>query len=122
MIFETARLVTMFMKEDANNPVSTLQNLHEQTALIAWKDLQVFFAQGVVMWVDEDRDLVEIGTFIVDDQAKKIEALIASTKLAAVSNVQAKNWFERDASLWSLVVAPFVLVQERLQENAQQTN
>ena len=110
------------MKEDANNPVSTSQKLHEQTALIAWKELQRFFAQGVVMWVDEDCDLVEIGTFIVDDQAKKIEALMASTKLAAVSNVQAKNWFERDVSLWSLVVAPFVLVQERPQENAQQKN
>ncbi len=110
------------MKEDANNPVSTSQKLHEQTALIAWKELQRFFAQGVVMWVDEDCDLVEIGTFIVDDQAKKIEALMASSKLAAVSNVQAKNWFERDASLWSLVVAPFVLVQEGPQENAQPKN
>ena len=110
------------MKEDANNPVPTSQKLHEQTALIAWKELQRFFAQGVVMWVDEDCDLVEIGTFIVDDQAKKIEALMASTKLAAASNVQAKNWFERDVSLWSLVVAPFVLVQERPQENAQQKN
>ncbi|MFT5137228.1 MAG: hypothetical protein ACI8XV_002265 [Arenicella sp.] len=112
----------IFMKEDANNPASTSQKLHEQTALIAWKELQRFFAQGVVMWVDDDCDLVEIGTFIVEDQAPKIEALVASTKLAAVSNLQAKNWFECDAILWSLVVAPFVLVQERPQENAQQKN
>ena len=47
---------------------------------------------------------------------------MASAKLAAVSNLQAKNWFECDATLWSLVVAPFVLVQERPQENAQQKN
>ena len=112
------------MNEDSMNSVSTAlkQKLHEQTALIAWKELQRFFAQGVVIWVDDDCDLVEIGSFIAGDQTKKIAALLASTKLAAVSSEQAKNWFERDASLWSLVVAPFVLVQEGAQQNTQQMN
>ena len=106
------------MKNETNNPESTpvKQKLHEETALIAWKELQRFFAQGVVMWVDRDCDLVEIGTFIAEDQTDEIEALMASSKFVAVSNEQAKKWFANDISLWSLVVAPFVLVQERTKE------
>ena len=106
------------MNHETNSPDSTplKEKLHEQTAVIAWKELQRFFAQGVVMWLDKDCDLVEIGTFLAEDQADKIEALMASAKFVAVSNDQAKKWFAQDVSLWSLVVAPFVLVQERAQE------
>ena len=106
------------MNDETNNPDSTptQQKLYGQTALITWKELQRFFAQGVVMWVDEDCDLIEIGTLIAEDEAEKIEALLESAKFATVSNEQAKNWFAQDATLWSLVVAPFVLVQERAPE------
>lgn len=103
------------MKNDQNGPESIpmKQKLHEETALIAWKELQRFFAQGIVMWVHEDHDLVEIGTFIAQDQVIEIEALMESSKFAVVSDDQAKKWFDQDISLWSLVVAPFVLVQEQ---------
>lgn len=103
------------MKGHANSSESIpiKQKLHEETALIAWKELQRFFAQGVVMWVDNSCDLVEVGSFIAQDQAREIEALMASSKFMAVGDDQAKKWFDQGTSLWSLVVAPFVLVQEQ---------
>ena len=86
--------------------------LNLETAPIAWTELQRFFATGVVFRVDNSIDMVEVAVHISNDDRAKVEQLLSSGQLARVSDEFALKWFETDATLWSVVVKPWILVQE----------
>ena len=88
------------------------QKLHSETALMHWVDLQRFFAQGKVLHVDKTLNLVETAVLFAADDAQSLETLITSEQVSAPSNDKARAWFEANAELWTVVVAPYVLVQE----------
>ena len=88
------------------------QKLHSETAMISWDELQRFFAGGSVLWVSSTLDLVETAMqFAIDDSAA-LKPLLEQELIAAPTNSQAQQWYAAKAELWSVVVAPFVLVQE----------
>jgi len=91
---------------------SVKQKLHSETALFAWRELQRFFAQGVVIVVDESLDLVEIATMFAEDRANELQVHTETGTVAAPSDQQARDWYLNNAQLWSVVVAPYVLVQD----------
>jgi len=90
-----------------------LQKLHSETAQISWIELQRFFAQGVVINVDSSLDLVEVAMMFAEDESNKLKPLLESKKVEPPTNQQAITWYESEAVLWSVVVAPYVLVQDR---------
>ncbi len=108
-------LLTAFMTD--STPQSKLQKLHSETALMHWVDLQRFFAQGKVLNVDRALNLVETAVLFADDDARSLEPLITSEQVAAPNNDQARAWFEANAELWTVVVAPYVLVQEAIESD-----
>jgi hypothetical protein len=89
------------------------QKLHSETALISWHELQRYFAQGVLILVDSSLNLVETAVLFAEDQADEIFQLMDSKLVAYPSNDQARTWYGNKADLWSVVVAPYVLVQEQ---------
>ena len=93
--------------------LSLKQKLHSETALIAWHELQRFFAQGVVIVISDSLNLVETAALFADDKADDISSLLNADAIAYPSNGQAQKWYDSDAVLWSVVVAPYVLVQEQ---------
>ncbi|MBK5966581.1 hypothetical protein CCR95_21515 [Thiocystis minor] len=88
------------------------RTLNQETARIPWRDLQRFFAQGKVIWVRDGLDLIETALLIARDDAPTIDAEMARGGIVPVPDRQARDWFETDASLWAVVVKPWVLVQE----------
>jgi len=84
-----------------------------ETAQIEWKQLQTFFAAGHVLFVNKELDLVEVAFCFSEDDAKTLKPWIEAEQIEAVSDQQALKWFENDAIVWSCVVRPWVLVQER---------
>lgn len=96
---------------DSTKP-SVIQKLHSETAQIKWSELQRFFAQGSVLLVATELDLVATAVLFAEDEAELLEPLLRLSQVVAPSSEQAKQWFIDDALLWSVVVAPFVLVQE----------
>ncbi|EXJ17078.1 DUF2288 domain-containing protein [Imhoffiella purpurea] len=86
--------------------------LNQETARIAWTELQRFFAQGTVIWVSADLDLVEMGQRFTRDDAQGVAAEMERGAIARVGDDQARAWLQADASLWALVVRPWILVQE----------
>jgi hypothetical protein len=86
--------------------------LNLETALVAWTELQRFFAQGAVIWVDESLDLIGVAHCIAQDDSKAIRHWMRSKVLSQVSDEQAKRWLSEEAWLWSVVVRPLVLVQQ----------
>jgi hypothetical protein len=92
---------------------SNLEKLHGETALIPWVELQRFFAQGNVLHVSTSLDLVQTAVLFAEDAATRLAPHIDSNAIAQPSNQQARDWYENNIELWSVVVAPFVLVQEQ---------
>ena len=91
--------------------IPTKSHLLSQTAKIRWAELQRAFAQGRVLVVDADVDLIATGEQIVLDNASGIENLIRQGKLSSVALDEAKQWHQQNQQFWSVVVAPWVLIQ-----------
>lgn len=85
-----------------------------ETAKMSWIDLQTFFAKGQVIAVSPDLDLVEVAHAISKDQKSQVEAWMAGKQVGQVSDDQAKLWFENKTELWTVVIRPWILVQDRV--------
>ena len=85
--------------------------LNIQTAKISWKELEIFFAKGSAIYVSSKLDLIDVGLEIFLDNKIKIKQWISDDMVSKVSDYQAEAWTNSDATLWSLVIKPWVLVQ-----------
>ena len=86
--------------------------INSETAKIPWRELQRFFAAGKVLLVAAELDLVDVAYAMQQDELAKVERWTDSFELFPVSDDLARRWIEADASLWAVVVKPWVLVQE----------
>ncbi|MEK7811884.1 MAG: DUF2288 domain-containing protein [Pseudomonadota bacterium] len=98
------------MKQPTLEDIDRAQ-LNMETAQIAWRELQRFFASGVAISVSADLDLVEVAYQISGDNAAQVSIWLNSGQIARVSDEQALAWHEADASVWAVVAKPYVLVQ-----------
>jgi len=90
-----------------------VQDLHGQTARIGWQEIEKHFARGVVIRVDEDLDLVEVATCLANDDKSAVEGWISAGQVEHLGMATAKRWADCQSELWAVVVAPWVVVQER---------
>lgn len=91
-------------------------HLHGETSKLPWTDLETHFARGVVFKVEQGLDILDVAIIIARDDKDSLKVLIDDEKVMAVEVEDAKKWHEASASLWSVVVAPFILVQEAEQK------
>lgn len=89
----------------------TLDNIHQQTSKISWRELARFFAGGKVLLVDKNLSLVEVAAAVSSDNTQVVSQWVNANQLAAVSDEQAIDWQQKDEFLWAVVTAPWVLVQ-----------
>jgi len=94
-------------------PSTLYAKLLGETASIRWEELQPFFARGALLWVEPALDLIAAAEAEAENQAGKVAAWLASGELAKVSESRALDLFERDPTLWAVVVSPWVMIQER---------
>jgi hypothetical protein len=92
----------------------TVQELHTKTARVNWQELEVHFARGVVIRVASDRDLVEVAVAFANDDKPAVEHWITAGQVEHMGMETASDWSGRDPDLWAVVVAPWVVVQERV--------
>lgn len=86
--------------------------LNAQTGKLSWPELARHFARGVVVRVSVGQDLLKIAESLVGDQSDEIEQLFEQGLLRRASDDDAIGWQENNTEFWSVVVAPWVLVQE----------
>lgn len=98
------------MSEDSSTLYAKLLG---ETASITWQELQPFFARGALLQVASDFDLIEAAQAVALDDRDKVAVWLAEGRLGALVSEQAQDWHQRDPALWAVVVAPWVLVQER---------
>lgn len=97
-----------------NDSSSTLYaKLLGETAAITWEELQPFFARGALLWVEGAEDLVGVALAVAEDDKPKVTQLLGAGSLAKVEESRAEDLLTRNPKLWAVVVAPWVLIQER---------
>ena len=88
------------------------QKLNLETAKISWQELQRFFAQGLIVVVDSELDLLDTAAKFVTNDSNSVESLLSDGKVFKAQTDDAKKWNDIDGDFWAVVVAPWVLVQE----------
>lgn len=91
---------------------SSRQELNFETAKADWHELQSFFAQGLVLRVSSALDLLVVAEELAADNASRFEDWLASGEVEKVSDAQALKWIDAKAQMWTLVIKPWILVQE----------
>lgn len=85
-----------------------------ETSKIAWTELQRFFANGLLVFVSTELDLVDVAFAFSNDDKATVEQWMAQQKLGLVTDEQAKVWLATNEVLWAVVVKPWILVQEEM--------
>lgn len=85
--------------------------LNGETARIGWRELQRFFAAGRIVAVDPRLDLVEVALRFALDDAARVRGWLEQGWVGPAGDEQARRWYETDATVWSVTVKPWVLVQ-----------
>jgi len=100
-----------FSMTDTTNPLYA--KLLGETARIGWEELQPFFARGALLWVAGEVDLVAVAQAVAEDDQARVAAWLTGGQLVKLEETRAEDLLARRPPLWAVVVAPWVLVQER---------
>jgi hypothetical protein len=86
--------------------------LNLETAQLPWTELQRYFAGGNVIVVSDELDLIDVAARIAADDKDAVAAWLETSQLEKVTDAQAKAWVDTDTLLWTVVVKPWILVQQ----------
>lgn len=97
--------------DDAPGPLYA--KLLGETAKIDWQDLERFFAQGKLLAVARDLDLVSIAEAIASDNSEQVTQWLSAGLVERMQASTAADYAARKPELWAVVVSPWICVQER---------
>lgn len=87
--------------------------LNLETSRIHWHDLQTYFARGQVVRVAPELDLIEVAVELTADNKTRFQQWMADSKVGDIPPELAQSWYDDNTELWAVVIAPWVLVQDR---------
>ena len=105
--------ISFLVKPMTQEPSTLYAKLLGETASITWEELQPYFAKGALLWVSPEQDLIAVAEAMAENDKAKVAAWLAAADVAAVEESRALDFLARDPLLWAVVVAPWVLIQER---------
>ncbi len=89
----------------------TKESINLETAKIAWKNLEVYFSAGNVILVSPELDLIDVALVITNDDSQQLKAWTEQGLVDAVTAEQAKTFHETKATVWAVVIKPWILIQ-----------
>jgi len=88
------------------------EKLNLETARLGWDELARHFARGSVIRVAATLDLVAVATAFASDDSEAVSRWLEAGEVAHADIDEACRWERESSTLWAVVVAPWVLVQE----------
>ncbi len=79
---------------------------------VPWEVLKPHVQRDAVVVVNEQLDLVEVGVAIASDQTQTVERWINKQLIHKPTAEQLATWSSESKSFASLIVQPYVLVQD----------
>ncbi|RCW63700.1 hypothetical protein DET61_11743 [Marinobacter nauticus] len=95
------------------SPEEIKAKLNLETSRIHWHELQTYYARGQVVRVAPELDLLNVAAQLAADNKAQFEHWMSGGQVGEVAPDLARAWYDRDAELWAVVIAPWVLVQDR---------
>ena len=87
------------------------ETINLETARISWKELEVYYASGNVISVSPDLDLIDLALVITEDNSQQLKAWTSKGMIDAVTDNQAKEYADTEATVWAVVIKPWILIQ-----------
>ena len=98
---------------DVPKPDETRKLLEDSKGPIEFSDLRAHITRGAVITVSPTLDLMDVGEALAKDDKSKVAAWIEAGQIGKPSIEQLERWSKTEGPIaTSLVVQPFVLVQE----------
>lgn len=114
-----ARPITVSTFQMADNEIDDIDvlraNINNETSQIEWLELQRFFAGGWLIYVSSATNLLDVAVAFSQDDKEQVSKWLTSGEVAKVTDEQAKQWHDENATFWSTVVKPWVLIQPVIQ-------
>lgn len=88
------------------------QKINLETGQLSWTELQKYFAKGNVIVVNPELDLIDAAAKFAEDDKEVVGQWIQSEKIKRALDDDAIQWDKRNSNFWTVVVAPWILVQE----------
>ncbi len=85
--------------------------LNGETAIVAWQEIERFFAKGNLLLVEKGVDLINCAADMSMDNGAEIGKLINEEKIQAMPVEFVKANCKPDTEFWTVVVAPYILAQ-----------
>ncbi len=95
------------------SPEEIKARLNLETSRIHWHELQTYYARGQVVRVSPELDLLNVATQLTADNKAQFEHWMSAGQVGDVPPDLGRAWYDRNAELWAVVIAPWVLVQDR---------
>ncbi len=86
--------------------------LNAETAKLEWPELEKHFARGVVIKVSQELDLIEVALRVIEDDKAVVADWMERGLVVHPSMDNAQDWVNRQPLFWTVVAAPWVLIQE----------
>ena len=97
---------------------SLAEKLKGEVDIETWDGLSRFFAKGLLVLVQGNLDLVEVGIAMAKDEASKIAKWLEEGEIATPSEAEALSWSNRESSptFDVLIISPFVVARKKQAE------
>ncbi len=95
-----------------NEQVKSYEQLKGECAPVFYKEVEKFFAKGMLVFVGRDLDIIHVAEVIAQDDTQQIQQWIAQEQLTRVHDDFAKKWSKNNEPLLAITAVPWVLVQE----------
>lgn len=87
-------------------------HLNKETGKLEWSELAPHFARGAVITVSAHLDLVEVAAALVRDNKEQLASWMNDGHVKRAVDDDAREWTEKNSMFWAVVAAPWVIVQE----------
>ncbi|MCB9062546.1 MAG: DUF2288 family protein [Halobacteriovoraceae bacterium] len=92
-----------------------IEKLEKDVDKASWDLLAPYFAKGLLLFVEKELDLCEVGQAVAQDDIEKVKNWQKNNLFIPVSSEQASIWstLPKDSCFCHfIIVQPFVLIQE----------
>ena len=96
--------------------LTTQQRFEKELARISFQELQKFFAKGMMVIVGNELSVIDVALKLHQDDKQVIDQWIKAGSIVRAHDEHAKKWVTQRAELMAVTVAPWVLVQEIVNE------
>lgn len=91
------------------------QKIHGETARMSWQELERFYAEGKLVTISPELDLIDVAANVAENKAEQVQKWLDSGQMQNTTDEQAIRWQQENAELWTVLVLPWILVQQREQ-------